>query len=134
MSDTKKIVGHFLADPNISLRKIAKIVGVTDRTVRRQTSPVDQKMESKVLAKIGARSSDSSSDIAKKCGISQSMVQRIKARNNLVTCVKQKRAAKTDKQFNECIKRAKKLTLILNSGKNSCLAMDDETYVKKDFT
>lgn len=152
MSKADKIIELFVTYPDFTQRKIAKIAGVCLSTVEkrianyksnisnerregvgRPTGPVDRKMESKELTKIKARPCDSVRDLARKCKTSASMVQRVKARNDLVTCVKQKRAKKSDKQYNEGIKRAKKLSKILKREKNSCLAMDDETYVKKHF-
>lgn len=152
MSNAEKIIELYLTNPDISLKTIARIVGVKIRTVRLRVSnyklnisnerkqgsggrpgPADPKMEAKVLKKIKDRPCDSMRDLARKCGTSLNMIQRVKARNDLVSCVKQKKAAKTIKQFNEGISRAKKLSEILQWQKNSCLAMDDETYVKKDF-
>lgn len=62
------------------------------------------------------------------------MIRRVKERNNFKTFTKQNVAKKTPKQFNEGIDRAKNFQTLLRGKKVHCLVMDDETYVKLDFS
>lgn len=153
MTTREKIVDLFLQNPDFTLKKIAKIVGTSYRTAKRaianhrinfsntkapkiatRKGPNDPKLEKKVVAMIERHRNASTHDLARKCQTSASMIQRVKRRNGFKTYTKQNRALKTSKQFNEGIDRAKNLTRLLSNNKNSCLILDDETYVKMDFS
>lgn len=153
MNTTEKIIELFLTNPDYRLKKIAKICEVSLATVERKIrnyslnlsnerkpgggrpkGPQDINLEEEMVKKMKARRFDSSRDIARKFKVSQSLVQKVKKRNQLKSCVKQKKALKTTKQFNEGINRAKELHKVLKREKKSCLIMDDETYIKKDFS
>ena len=72
----------------------------------------------------------SSRDVAKFDRTSSSMVHRIKKDEWFKTYKKQKVLKRSFKQHNTAIGRAWKLYKILTAEKESCLIMDDETYVK----
>lgn len=153
MNKREKIVDIFLQNPDYTQKKIAQIVGVGSATVKRairnyklnisndrkpgqgrSVGPADPQMERKALKLFERRRNDSTRDLARKLGTSASMIQRIKARNGYKTYTKQNIAKKTTKQFNDGIDRAKNFESFLRGKKNHCMIMDDETYVKLDFS
>lgn len=147
------IIKIYQENPTYTFEKIAKLANThrktgsnvikkfaTTLTVDRKqssggkTGPKDKKIERKVIEVITKKPSISKRDTAKKSKTSPSMVQRVKARNDLQTYKKHKKPKRTDLQFNTGINRAKKLDEWLENRKNSCVIEDDETYVKMDFS
>ena len=94
---------------------------------------VDKQLEKKALKLFERRRNDSVRDMARKLGTSTATIQRIKKRNGYQSLIKQNVAKKTPKQFNKGIDRAQNFERFLRGKKNSCMVMDDETYVKLDF-
>lgn len=153
MNKAENIVDIFVQNPNLSQKKIAKLTDSSLKTVNRAITNyksnisnakkpksgrtkgfVDKKLESKVVNKILKKRDDSVRDLAQKCGTSKSTVHRIKAGNEIETFVKQNIPKKTTKQFNEGVDRAKNFKKFLRGKKNHCMIMDDESYVKLDFS
>jgi hypothetical protein len=153
MKTREKIVDIFFQNPDFTQYKIAKIAGVSLWTVNkaiqnyklnisneikprsgRPAGPADMKLERKGIARIILRRCDSSRDLAQKLGTSQTLFQRVKKRNGYKTYTKKNIAKKMVKQFNNGIDRAQNFERFLRGKKNHCQTMDDETYVKLDFS
>lgn len=153
MEVSEKIIELFLTNPDYRQKDIAKICGMSLSTVKkrirnynlnisnakkprsgRPKAPANPETERLIVSKLKARRHDSVRDIARKCGVSHGLVQKVKVRNGFQTRVVRKKAFKTTKQHNEGIERAKELHKILKREKHSCLILDDETYIKKDFS
>jgi hypothetical protein len=153
MSKRETVVDIFIQNPDFTQRKIAKIAGTSFATAKRairnyqlnisnESKPIPGRpkgiinkiLDRKVCKGIERKRSKSTRDLARLCKTSQAMIQRIKARCGFKTYTKQNVAKKTPKQFNEGIDRAKNLNRLLSGKKNDCLIMDDETYVKLDFS
>lgn len=152
--DTKKREGIICqwAKDGLSYRQIAKnegiCVGTVQKTIKRFTEHYTLKdlpgrgkkkgatrpdLDKKVLATYKRRKEISVRDCALKCGTTIGMVQRAKRRANLKTYKKQKRP-KRSKIQNESVKtRSRKLYRHILKKKESCIIMDDETYVKMDY-
>lgn len=148
----KQVARVFKENPTKSRKSIAKMVGVSVRTVQRVIKSVQgfetlddkcrtgrpkgascKKIEAKVMKEFRKDKSISTRDIAKKVDTSQSMVQRVKKRNNLKTYKKQKSPKRSEIQLRKSIFRARKFFKELLKDSLNCIVMDDETYVKMDF-
>lgn len=100
----------------------------------RPKGPANKQLEARVLKTLRANRSMSVRDVAKKHGTTKDFVQRTKKRNNLKSFKKQKVPKRTKKQANTAIKRSRILYKHLVEQENVCIVMDDETYVKMDFS
>ena len=142
-----------MQNPDYTQKKIAEIAKVSLRTVKRAIrnykldisndrkpgsgrpkGTADKLLERKVKEFLRRRKNDSVRDLGEKCGTFSSTIHRIKVRNGYKTYRKQKISLKTSKQFNNGIDRAKQFERFLRGKKNHCLMIDDETYVKLDFS
>lgn len=149
----KEILRVWSENKESSYSSIAKTVKSSKNTVRnvvkrfvdhqrvddlprsgRPTGPRDKILEKRLLTSLKKKPSLSERDLAKKCGTSNAMVQRMKQRNSFKTHKKGKKPKRSKKQFNTAVTRAKLLYKRLCSLDDICILMDDETYVKKDFT
>lgn len=148
----KKIIDKWLENPQRPYHLMAKELKTTPTTVksvldryfetlsisRKRKSGGKQgahnkKLDQVVITTIMENRSMSVRDVAKKCQTSKSMVQRVKQRTCLRTRKKQKIPKVTEKQRKVIKTRARKLYDSMGK-KNACLVMDDETYVKADFS
>ena len=153
MSNREKVVDIFLQNPDYNQKKIAKIAKLSLYTVNqairnyklnitnerkpgsgRRKGTTDKMLERKVKNILKHKKSDSTRDLARKYGTSASTIHRIKVRNNHKTYTKQKIPFKSIQQFNDGIDRAKQFERFLRGKKNYCILIDDETYVKLDFS
>lgn len=148
----QQILHKLLENSDLSSAQVSKSLKVSIRTVqrvkkswndsqsvRRKTGSgknlgaSDINLDRTIVRTIKGKRSTSIRDIAKKVGTSTSMVQRAKKRNGLRTYKKQKNAKKTENQLKTIKTRLRKLYNILLE-KKTCIVMDDETYVKMDFS
>jgi len=147
----KRILHMRVTNPCMCNFQIAKICKVNQRTVKRvlqrfnqdrtvernvgsgrKVGPADPCLEKKIVKHIMNHRSESGRDIAKRFGIAESTVRKIKSRNGMKTYKKQKVPKHTEKQKSTIKPKARKLyELILE--KDCCVIVDDETYVKMDF-
>lgn len=149
----KQIVHNFHTNPTWTQKKIAKELKVSPVTVSRvlkrfeetlsvatrpgcgrKPGPVDRNVTKKVLKSIENNQGLSDRERAKKCKTSASNVRKIRLRHGQKSFRVIKVPNRSDKQSLVVKKRSRKLYqhLILKNG--SCCIMDDETYVKTDFS
>lgn len=158
MQDDKKIrretvLRIYLENPGSSFASIGKITKTSRATVRniinrylkeyriddrarsgRPKGPSNKKLEMKIVSAFKKNCTLSVRDVAKKLKTSTSMVQRAKFRQNLKSYKKVKAPKQSLNQFNISITRSRRLYKLLCSMSGTCILMDDETYVKKDFS
>ena len=72
-------------------------------------------------------------DIAKKCETSRSMVVKVQNRNNFKSYSKKKVPNRSILQLNVAIRLARKLYANFTQS-NACIVVDDDTYIKTDFS
>ena len=149
----KEILYTYGTEKNISYRQVAKRYKVSDKSVKniverygehytlsdmpksgRKKGARDPKLEEKLVQLINKNPTMSLRDLAVKGKTTVGMIQRVKRRNNLKTYKKQKVPKKTEKQIQAGKIRVRKLYRRLNKEKIQCVIMDDETYVKFDFS
>jgi len=148
----EKILRMYTDNKQMSASQIGKQVGCCAKTVYntlrriratqsverkpgsgRKKGPIHQKLEAKVVKTVANNRSMSERDIAKKCKTSRSMVTRVKNRNNFKSYSKKKVPKRSLQQLNLAIRRARKLYALLTQC-DTCIVMDDETYIKTDFS
>ena len=149
----KKILYTYCTEKNVSYRQLAKRFKVSDKSVKnivlrygehcvlsdlpksgRKKGARDPKLERRLVQLIMRNPTTSIRDLASKGKTTVGMIQRVKRRNNLKTYKKQKVAKKTEKQIKSVKTRVRKLYRRLNEENIACVIMDDETYVKFDFS
>lgn len=148
----EQIVAKWLSNPNRPNHFIAKELKIHRRTVdkvikryletlstaqkprvKEHGGPRDPNLERNIIRTIRKNRSMSERDIAKKNCTSQSMVRRAKKRAGMKTKKKSKVPKTTAKQQATIKKRSRKLYDFLGT-ENFHLVLDDETYVKADFS
>lgn len=149
----KSIVDKWCTIIGITLRKLAKLENVSVGAVRtaikkygqeftfndtqksgRKPGPSNPILKKKIEKAYKQNPERSVRDIAKKLGTSAGMVQRSKQRNNLKTYKKQRQPKRSAKQKISVKTRVRKAYDSIFSNKNVCVIMDDETYVKLDYS
>lgn len=147
----KKILNIFNENPKMSQSKIAKTLGIAKSTVQnvlfnfrktltverksgsgRKAGPVDKKLAKKIVDTFKRNPSLSNSDVADKCSVSKSYVQKIKKNAGLKSYKVTTTPNRDEKQEISAKSRCRKLYDQLLT-KYDCIVMDDETYVKADF-
>lgn len=99
---------------------------------RRRSGPADPSIDEKGVKLLTCGRCYSVREISRKLRVSVGTVQNIKKRNNIKTYKKQKSPKRSADQRVRAKKRSGKLYKQLLQGKNRCILMDDETYVKFD--
>ena len=99
----------------------------------RKQGALNPNLDKKIIATISKNRSMSARNIRKKCQTNHTMVQRTKQRAGMKTYKKQKIPKVTDIHRKTIKTRARKLYDLIGK-KNICLVLDDETYVKADFS
>lgn len=149
----ENVLRTYLENPDSTFAAVGKMVNVSRATVRnivnryfneyriqdkarsgRPTGPSSKSLEKKIVTAYKKNCSLSVRDVAKKLKTSTSMVQRAKVRQNLKSYKKVKAPKQSIKQFNSSVTRSRKLYKLLCDLNGACVLMDDETYVKKDFS
>lgn len=157
MSEKEKVREAIFAklreNPHMSYKKLASEVRVSyflarrvalrfkeEGTVKdkarsgRPKHSVNKQLERRVIGFIERNPNMSIRDIAKKAKTSHQQVINIKKRNNIKTYKKKKIPKRSEKQNVKSKKLAGKLYREKFVKKNVCIVMDDETYVKMDFS
>lgn len=148
----RNIVHKWCTEPGMSLRKLAKMEGVSDKAVRtairkfgedntfmdkpksgRKKGPANPLLDKRIMKAFENKKEVSERDVAKKVGTSKSNVHRAKGRLNLRTYKKQKQPKRSPKQEASIRPRVRKLYDKMLAGNSNCIIMDDETYVKFDY-
>lgn len=148
-----KIVHEWKKNPQVSYSIIAKICNTSKSNVcktllrfkehnttksrpktGRPKGPSNTKLEKNILKTMKKNRSMSVRDIAKKNHTSNDMIQRVKKRNNLKVYKKQRCPKRSKKQANVALRRSKLLYKHLLTHSPECILMDDETYIKMDFS
>lgn len=149
----KRIVDIWRNENGISMRAIAKLEDVSlkavSNTIRKynhdlsfQDKPKtgrprgssNVKLDSTICSSIEKMPCSSIRDISRKCKTSVGMVQRVKKRNGFTTYKKQKAPKRSPKQAESVKPRLRKLYDCILTKKQQCIIMDDETYVKFDYS
>ena len=148
----QQIVYKWCTERGLSLRKIVKMEGVSEKAVRnairkfgedntsedkpktgRKKGPANPQLDKRILKAFEQKKEVSVRDVAKKVGTSKSNVLRAKERLNLRTYKKQKQPKRSPKQEASIRPRVRKLYNTILAGNSNCIIMDDETYVKLDY-
>lgn len=147
----KLILKIYVENTGLSYKSIAKKTNSSLSTVRRtvlryletqsverksgtgKTSTVDKHMEAKVIRSLKHNPNLSLRDLAKKNMTNHMRIHRIKQKYNFRTFKKFVVPRREDKQQITAIRRSRMLYHLLVDKKNTCLVMDDETYVKANF-
>lgn len=147
----EKIVYAHMQNPELSHRALGKMLKICNSTVSRvikrfndrltidhkrgagrKPGAACRKTEGKVKGQFSRNPNISTRDVAKKVGVSQSYVQKVKTRAGLHTFKVQNFPNRDERQQTVAKTRARKLYTEMLT-KYSCCVMDDETYVKADF-
>lgn len=147
-----KILHKYLENTTLSYSDIALQTNQHRNTVRRviiryketlstnrkpgsggRTHGTDPKVVKNVLAAIKRNPNTSERDLAKKFGIGQPTVNKIKQDHGIKSYKVQKVPDRSEAKLLVVKKRARKLYDDFLTKINSCLVMDDETYVKASF-
>lgn len=148
----EKIICKYLANPLASKRSIAKHLKLSNVTVSRvikrflETRTIERKPGSgrkvglmnpslarKVINHVRRKPNDSLRHLASKFGMSHHWVSKVLQRHGLHTYKVQKHANRNDAQCQSAKTRSRRLYDNFLRGKNTCIVMDDETYVIADF-
>lgn len=137
-SRSQHLIAKELKMPRSTVNSIIKRFNDSLTTARKKKEsnfegPYKPNLDSKIIQTIKANRSMSIRDIGKKHKTSKSMVERGKKRNGLKTYKKQKIPKVSEKQAGVIKTRARKLYDHLRAG-NHHLILDDETYIKADFS
>jgi hypothetical protein len=133
---------HFIAKelkiPRKTIDNVIKRYLETLTTARKAGSGAkagtrDKKLSKKIVNIIKKNRSMSVRDVAKKCRTTSKTVQRVKRREGLKTYKKKKIPKVSEKQRQTIKTRARRLYDHLR-GNSTMLVLDDETYVKADFS
>lgn len=151
-SARNKILHNCLQNPTFSFSEIARLSNEHRNTVRRviirykETLSVDRKPGSggrthstdaetvkKVLTAIKRNPNASERDLAKKFGIGQTTVNKIKQDHGIKSFKVQKVPDRAPEKLLVIKKRSRKLYDEYLTKTDSCLILDDETYVKANY-
>lgn len=147
----KLIMKIYIENPGLQYKSIAKKANSTYFTVRNtinryletqsverkpgtgKTSTIDKCLELKVKRSLKQNPNISLRDLAKKNHTNHVQILRIKRRLGIRSFKKFVVPRREDKQQITAKLRSRKLYHLLVDKKDSCLVMDDETYVKANF-
>ena len=148
----KKVIAHFLENPNSSGRSIAKSLQLVPQTVNKiikrykETLEIERKNGSggcrkqmsrevrrKVIVSLKQNPRLSDQDRAKRYGISKSTSRNVRVKAGYRSYRVIKHPNRSDKQSKVAKNRARSLYDTVLTKFNGCILMDDETYVKCDY-
>lgn len=126
-------VGVSVSSVYYTLRRWREDTSVSDRVQKnRRSGPGDVQLEKKVIKSIINNRSVSIRTLATRHGTSDGTIRAIKARNNLKTYKKKLVPKRSPEQKERARLRTGRLYRKIVKEKNTCIVMDDETYVYFD--